>query len=298
MRKSIPIAALCGLISLASLGQEGTDEPCLRSTAEAEALVESVMQVLADGEYPAAFELLKPYWPIPGSEIDMVAMQTVQQRGLATSRFGDNRGFERVEAVFLADSLLRLTYLERLERTALRWRFLFYRAESSWLVNSVVWDDQLLSLSPPGEASAGLDANKDLVRRFTEATNAADWDALAEVVADDFERHSAASPGPPVTSRSDFVALQETFLESFPDQRVTLERLVAEGDRVAVLATYSATLSGPMGDFPATGQATALPFLAIFRIEAGRIAELWIEWDNMAMLTQLGLLPPPATKEG
>lgn len=145
--------------------------------------------------------------------------------------------------------------------------------------------------APP--PSARLDANKDLVRRFTEATNAADWDALAEIVAEDFTRHSAATAGPAVGSRDEFIQLEESFLVSFPDQRVTERRLVAEGDYVAGLATYAGTHTGPMGEFPATGRAVEIPFLALFRIEGGRIAELWVEWDNVAILTQLGLFPPP-----
>lgn len=142
--------------------------------------------------------------------------------------------------------------------------------------------------------TAHLEANKDLVRRFAEATNAADWESLAGLVAEDFERHSAATAGPPVTSRDAFVQLQESFLVSFPDQQVEIRQIVAEGDRVAILATYSGTHTGPMGDIPPTGKSVEAPFLAIFRIEAGRIAELWVEWDNLLMLNQLGLFPPPA----
>jgi len=142
--------------------------------------------------------------------------------------------------------------------------------------------------SPSGD----LNSNKELVRAFTEAANAADWDALTEVVAEDFTRHSAATAGPPVTSRNEFIELQSVFLSSFPDQHVKLEQLVAEGDLVAALATYSGTQTGPMGDFPATGKAVQVPFLAMFRIDSGRIAELWVEWDNVAMLSQLGLFPP------
>jgi ketosteroid isomerase-like protein len=39
------------------------------------------------------------------------------------------------------------------------------------------------------------------------------------------------------------------------------------------------------------------PFIAFFRIESGKIAELWVEWDNVAMLTQLGLSQPKPSEE-
>lgn len=139
-----------------------------------------------------------------------------------------------------------------------------------------------------------LESNKDLVRRFIEATNAADWDALAELVATDLTRHSAATPGPPVTSRDEFITLQKEFLATFPDQHVTVKRLVAEGDLISILATYSGTQTGPMGEFPATGRQVQAPFLGMLRIDAGKIAEMWVEWDNLAMLSQLGLLPSNA----
>ncbi|RMF75923.1 MAG: ester cyclase [Acidobacteria bacterium] len=154
----------------------------------------------------------------------------------------------------------------------------------------------LLAAACADPAGHDLEANKNLVRRFTEVANAADWDRLPELVAEDFVRHSSATPGPPVTSRDQFIRLQQGFLASFPDQRVELEKLVAEDQWVAALATYSGTQTGPIGDFPATGRRVEGPFLALFRIESGRIAELWVEWDNLAMFNQLGLVPtaPPA----
>jgi steroid delta-isomerase-like uncharacterized protein len=142
-----------------------------------------------------------------------------------------------------------------------------------------------------------LEANKEVVNRFGQLLNAADWDGLTEIVADDFVRHSDATPGPAITSRDAFIKLQESYLVSMPDQHVAMERMVAEGDYVAVLATYSGTQTGPMGDFPPTGKSIAVHFISLFRIEDGMIAELWVEWDNLAILEQLGLFPPPPAEE-
>lgn len=139
-----------------------------------------------------------------------------------------------------------------------------------------------------------LEKNKEVVKRFIEISNAANWDQLVDVVAADFRRHSAATAGQPVRSLEEFVALQEGFMTTFPDQHVRLDHMIAEGDHVAVRATYTGTQSGPMGDFPASGNRVDGPFIAFFRIESGKIAELWVEWDNVDMLTQLGIFPPPA----
>jgi predicted ester cyclase len=72
-----------------------------------------------------------------------------------------------------------------------------------------------------------------------------------------------------------------------------IDIMVAEGDLVAIYCTFTGTQKGPMGPFPASGNKMVSMTMAIFRLENGKIAELWIEWDNLAILTQLGLLPPP-----
>ena len=139
-----------------------------------------------------------------------------------------------------------------------------------------------------------LEANKALVERFGELINNADWDGLAETMVEDFVRHSDATAGPPITSRDAFIELQKAFLASMPDQRITLKKVIAEGEYVAALATYSGTQTGPMGDFPITGNFAEVDYISMFRIEDGKVAELWVEWDNLAIFTQLGLFPPPA----
>jgi steroid delta-isomerase-like uncharacterized protein len=144
------------------------------------------------------------------------------------------------------------------------------------------------------DSDADLSKNKEVVNRFIELSNDAKWEQLADVVMADFRRHSAATAGEPVRSLAEFIALQKNFMSTFPDQHVRLDHMIAEGDYVAIRATYTGTQTGAMGEFPATGKSVDGPFIAFFRIESGKIAELWVEWDNVVLLNQLGMFPPPS----
>jgi len=142
-------------------------------------------------------------------------------------------------------------------------------------------------------SKAKLEANKDVVRRFTDALNNKNFELLDDLVVPHFVRHCQATPDVQVQSRDEFIQLQKEFLKSFPDQHITIEKLIAEGDYVAIYATYTGTQEGPMPPFPASGKKAESKFLGLFRLEGGKIAELWVEWDNLAFLKQLGHFPPP-----
>ena len=137
-----------------------------------------------------------------------------------------------------------------------------------------------------------LDA-KALVRSFAEAGNRNDVDAFDSLLTPDFVRHCEATPEATVTTCEEFKQFYRDTARTFPDQRMSLDTLVAEGDRVAFWGTFSGTQQGPMGPFPATGKRMKSECAGIFRIEDDKIAELWVTWDNLAGLAQLGLFPPP-----
>jgi predicted ester cyclase len=96
---------------------------------------------------------------------------------------------------------------------------------------------------------------------------------------------------PEISSLEEFKQLQRGFLASIPDQRTSFSMLIAEGDMVAAFGSYAGTHDGPLGDIPPTGKKAELNIMGVFRIEDGKIAELWVEWDNVAFLAQLGLMP-------
>jgi len=135
-------------------------------------------------------------------------------------------------------------------------------------------------------------SNKEVVLRFTDAVNSRDLEALDELITENFVRQSQATPDVQVENREQFKEYLRQNAETFPDEKIEIEQLVAEGDLVAFRGTYKGTQAGQMGPFPPSGEEMELEIAGMFRLEAGKLAELWITWDNLAALAQLGHFPP------
>ncbi len=140
------------------------------------------------------------------------------------------------------------------------------------------------------------EANKQVVRSFADAGNRNDLEAFDTLLAPDFVRHCQATPEVTVTTCEDFKQFYRDTARTFPDQQMILDMLVAEGDRVAFWGRFTGTQEGQMGPFPPTGRRLVSEIGGMFRIEDGRIAELWVTWDNLSGLVQLGLFPPPESE--
>jgi predicted ester cyclase len=80
----------------------------------------------------------------------------------------------------------------------------------------------------------------------------------------------------------------EAFRSAFPDAQSSAQQVIAEGDLVAVHLTGRGTHLGTFQGCPPTGREWSATCTAIYRVEAGRIAEAWINWDWLAVLEQLG----------
>lgn len=150
----------------------------------------------------------------------------------------------------------------------------------------------ILALVIVGGTASAAD-NTETVRTMIDLVNQRNLDALHTVIADDVVRHSAATPGVVVTNLDEFKAFLEADFSSIPDSVQEIDIIFGGGDKVAVRARYIGTQTGHMGPFPPSGKRVELPFMAILRIENDKIAELWVEWDNISILTQLGHLPAP-----
>ena len=136
--------------------------------------------------------------------------------------------------------------------------------------------------------------NVELAESMVKAINDRNLDQLDHLISPNVVRHSAATAGVLVTNLAEFKAFLESDFSAVPDSVMKVDVIFGNQDFVAMRATYSGTQSGPMGPFPATGKRFELPFVGILKIDDGRISEMWVEWDNVFALTQLGHLAPPA----
>jgi steroid delta-isomerase-like uncharacterized protein len=90
------------------------------------------------------------------------------------------------------------------------------------------------------------------------------------------------------------VAPNRLFLDladAFPDLHITVEDLIAEGDRVVGRVTFRGTHSKDFQGMPATGKQIEMQVIDILRVEDGKIMERWGVADNLAMMQQLGAMP-------
>ena len=67
--------------------------------------------------------------------------------------------------------------------------------------------------------------------------------------------------------------------------------MIAEGDRVMVRWTFFGTQQGEYSGLPPTHKHAAYSGINIFRIENGKIAEVWDISDRLWLWQQLGVLP-------
>jgi predicted ester cyclase len=138
--------------------------------------------------------------------------------------------------------------------------------------------------------------NKRVFLRSIDAINAKNFEALNELGVTNFVRHCQATPDVKVNSLEDFKNYLRQDSATFPDSRMTIDHLVAEGNFVAFHGTYAATQKGPMGPFPPSNRQMSVEIAGVQRFENGKVAEMWVTWDNLAALTQLGYFPPPTRK--
>jgi len=122
--------------------------------------------------------------------------------------------------------------------------------------------------------------NKAIAKRVYEIISTGDFDRAEEIV-DASAPDNELRPGdPPTTLIGTFKETFSEAREAFPDMRVTVEDLVAEGDRVAARVTMRGTHRGVFQGLAPTGKRVEVRAMDMFRISDGKIVEHWGHADD------------------
>lgn len=143
-------------------------------------------------------------------------------------------------------------------------------------------------------ASAQVENNKAVVKRYLEAMGTADFPSVAatseadnhKLLRHEFEnlKYNADDPKLAAAMQPDDVAIT--------DRVNTITRFMGEGDMVAATLQITGTHNGNLYGIPATGKPIDIASGAIFRLENGKIVESWFMAEEARLLRQLSARLP------
>ena len=134
--------------------------------------------------------------------------------------------------------------------------------------------------------------NKAVLRRwFDEVWNNARADVIEELFDENGIAHGLSDdPSSPIRGPRDYKPFYEAFRQGFPNLKVIIEDMVAEGDKVAARCSVRGSHEGDFLGRAATQSPVEITGITIVRIDNGKIVEAWNNFDFMTLYKQVGHL--------
>lgn len=153
--------------------------------------------------------------------------------------------------------------------------------------------DHMAMMKADSAADATAAAARECFLKVAAMFESGSTEGIEGCVAENFIEHQ---PAPGITTTGiqglkDVVAMHHG---AFPDTKMTIVSSAMEGDMMYVHFNMKGTNTGAMGpDMPATGKAIDVNGMDVLRFENGKAVEHWGYWEEVKMMTQLGMMPAP-----
>lgn len=175
-----------------------------------------------------------------------------------------------------------------LRREGREWKAVHHHVDTDPQIRAVVEGAAALDVTgaefvPAPEAVAG--------RFIDELFNRHDLSAIERHWAADAVDHDPEpGQGPGVDGIREVLA---AYLHAFPDLRMRIDHVVADGDRVGVRWTATGTFTRELMGIPPTGRSATITGVELLRVVGGKIVERWGSKDDLGLMRQIGLIPEP-----
>ena len=130
--------------------------------------------------------------------------------------------------------------------------------------------------------------NKALIRNLYEQWHSRNIDALSKMHAPNAKYNHPSAGATHIPFEKALEGIQ-MYWQAFPDLTLTVEDIIAEGDKVAVRFIGRGTHQGNLGGIPATGLKTEAGGIEIYHFKDGKIVEVWEISDALGLMQQLGM---------
>lgn len=138
-----------------------------------------------------------------------------------------------------------------------------------------------------------MDAITWFAEEGARAINAGDWEAYGKIFAEDLAMTAPGLPGT-IRGREARVQYVQRIIRAFPDGNVELQNAFGDGDWACLQVIFSGTNTGPLGtpdggEIPPTGKSVQFPYCIVVRFKDGQAAQIDEYFDQLELLTQLGI---------
>lgn len=135
-----------------------------------------------------------------------------------------------------------------------------------------------------------LTANETLVREMSEAVWGPEGSpgVIEQYYTEDFVSHE---PGETIEGRDPYKAYETALRTGIPDLSGEVDLVVCQDEFVACSYSASGTHTNELWGIPPTNETVTVEGLCIYRLENGKIAESWHQFDRLELFQQLGLVP-------
>ena len=134
-----------------------------------------------------------------------------------------------------------------------------------------------------------LDENKKLYLRLADEVLTNKNLAVAdELIASDFREHVGGEARR--VGVEGFKAARLRRNAAFPDWKVTVDDIIAEGETVTARWSCKGTHKGDLSGIAPTGKQFTISGISVARFTNGKMVEGWVNWDALGLMQQLGVI--------
>jgi len=137
--------------------------------------------------------------------------------------------------------------------------------------------------------------NKEIVQRYWDGK----WNERRPEILDELQTPDVVYHGTSMQMNSieEYKQVYQSFLSAFHDTKLTIDGLIAEGDKVMTRVTMLGVHKGKLEGMPPTGKTLTISGFTVFRLVDGKIAEEWEIIDELGMMMQFGMELKPKEAE-